>query len=293
MAKSNTTTLNDLIGSIVNALVAEYAYSVEVMSKLCTFRMIEDGYGSVTMPRWATIAVGALTQATAPTAAALSTDGVTLTPTERGVLVELSKSVLRADPFTDLEPYAQTLARALGEDSDSLILAKMQHATNGFSGVVNNGAGASDMTLAHFRTAIATLLAANAPRPYSCVMHPDSWAKIMDDLDDAGSFSIPGKDVVEGHGEGKPVRDDMFVAAPYGVPIYLSTQVDATRDTNETYSNVMFSKEAWGIARKYDIRVDIAENVPARAYDLMAWYSQDQAELVDGYGVVIEDQVNS
>lgn len=291
MAVSNVTTLNDLVGSVVDSLVQEYAYSLEIMKNICRFKQIEEGYNSVTIPRWATIAVGALTEATAPVAAALSTDGVVLTPTERGVLVTISKKVLRSDPFSDLEPYAKTLGRSMGQDSDAQILPAMMAATTGFTVTVNNGGGVVDMTLAHFRTAIATLLAAEAPTPYFCVLHPLSWAKIMGDLDDAASFSIAGRDVVEGHGWGLPKDARNFVAAPYGVPIFLSSQVDATRDTNATYSNVMMSQEGWGVARTFDMRVDTDENKPARAFDCIAWYAQHHAKLVNGYGLILEDQV--
>lgn len=291
MALSNVTTLNDLVGSVVDSLIQEYAYALEVMKPICRYKQVEEGYDSVVVPRWATIAIGPLTEATAPTAAALSTDGVTLTPTERGVLVTIGVRALRADPFNDLDPYAKTLGRSMGSDSDAQILAKMMHATNGFSTTVNNGGGAVDVTLTHFRTAIGTLLAANAPTPYFAVLHPESWRKIMGELDDAASFGIPGSQVVEGHGRGLPKDQQNFVAAPYGVPIYLSTNVDATRDTNQTYSNVVMSQEAWGVARTFDMRVDVDKNVPARAFDLMAWYAQDQAELVDNYGLILEDQV--
>lgn len=289
MALSNTTTLNDLIGSVVDSLVQEFAYALEVMKPICRFRQIEEGFDSIVIPRWATIAIGALTEATAPTAAALSTDGVTLTPTERGVLVTIGLRALRGDPFDDLEPYARTLGRSMGADSDSLILADMEAK---FSVTVNDGAGLVDVTLAFFQTAIATLLAADAPTPYFCVLHPGSWAKIMAELDDASAFGVPGSQVVEGHGRGMPKDQQNFVAAPFGVPIYLSSQVDSTRDTNETYANIMMSQEAYGVARTFDMRVDTDKNVPARAFDLMAWYAQASDELVDAYAVVLEDQVN-
>ena len=40
-----------------------------------------------------------------------------------------------------------------------------------------------------------------------------------------------------------------------------------------------------------DIGVDVDENVTARAFDLMAWRSADQALLVDAYGVGIATNV--
>jgi hypothetical protein len=293
-AMTNTTTLNDLIGSIIDAMVQEYSYARSVVKKLVTYKEIDNGYNSITIARWNSIAIGALTQSVTPDALALSTDGVTLTPTERGVVIKVSKTVLRADPFTDLEPYAKTLARALGEDQDSLILAKMASngGATGFANTINNGGGTADIELEDLRTAVGYLLANNAPMPYYSVLHPVSWSKILPELDDVSAFATPGKNVVEGHGEGMPVAPDGFVAAPYGVPIYLSTKVDAARDTAQTYTNVMFSSEAWALASTFPQRVEAQENKPARCFDVVAWYTQDNAELVDTYGTTIEDQIN-
>jgi hypothetical protein len=41
-----------------------------------------------------------------------------------------------------------------------------------------------------------------------------------------------------------------------------------------------------------DIGVDVDDNVVARAFDLMGWYSGDADELVDLYAVTIEDDVD-
>ncbi len=38
-----------------------------------------------------------------------------------------------------------------------------------------------------------------------------------------------------------------------------------------------------------DIGVDVADNVPARAYDLMGWYAGDTSILVEPYAAVIKD----
>jgi hypothetical protein len=41
-----------------------------------------------------------------------------------------------------------------------------------------------------------------------------------------------------------------------------------------------------------DIGVDVDDNVTARAFDLMGWYTGDAAELVDLWGVQIEDDID-
>lgn len=283
---TNTTSLNDLIGTIVASEAQAYAYAARVMRPLVKWKEVPQGFNSVVIPRFQAVTVAALTEATAPTEQQMATDGVTLTPVERGALALISKTALRADPFDDLDPYAMELGRALAADEDALIL-------DAFDGsvIVNEQSGsASNVTLDDMLTAISTLEAANAPGPYFGIWHPTSWGKLRKELDDASQFASVGRTVVEGFGTGFTSLNG-YVGAPYGIPCFLSTGVN-TKDTGATYDNYVFSREAAGYAYTKDIGVDVDENVRARAFDLMAWYSGDADELVDAYYVCVEDDVD-
>lgn len=287
MAITNSTTLNDLVGQIVSADAQSAAYAARVMRPLVRATAVPPGAGSIVVPRFQALTVAGLTEGTAPSSTAWSTDGVTLTPVERGVYVQISKRALHADPFSDLAPYGEQIGRALAADEDALILAAMDPAT-----IVNEQtASANNVTLADFLSGIAALEAQNAPGPFYAVFHPTSWSKLRAELDDASAFASVGTKIVEGFGEGL-TNSAGFVGAPYGVPTFLSTQVDATKDTNATYTNLMFGKEACGYAYIQDIGVDVDDNVVARAMDLMGWYSGDADELVDLYSVAIEDDID-
>jgi hypothetical protein len=282
MAISNSTTLNDLVGQIVSDTTQSAAYSARVMRNLVSVKEVPLGAGSIVMPRFQALTEGALTEGTATTSTTWSTDGVTLTPVERGIYVQISKRALHADPFSDLSPYGEQLGRALGQGEDKEILAVMGSGV--FATTVNAGA---TLTAANYRTAIATLEAANAPKPYFCVLAPQQWADIVDDFGDAATFAGVGTKIVEGFGEGYPSMNG-YVGAPYGVPTFITTQVqtDASR-----YHGAMFSKEAVGFAYIKDIGVDVDDNITARAFDVMAWRSADQKLLVSTYGVGIARNV--
>jgi N4-gp56 family major capsid protein len=287
MAVSDTTTLNDLIGQIVSADAQSAAYGSRVMRQLVRATEVPLGAGSIVIPRFSAITVAGLTEATVPTPATASTDGVTLTPVERGALVRISKSALRADPWSDLAPYGDQLGRAMAKDEDDLILDAVSFAT-----IVNEqGSGANNVTVADLLTAIGKLEVQNAPGPYFAVWHPTSWAKIRAGLDDASVFASVGKQIVEGFGEGFTNMNG-FVGAPYGVPCFITTSVNAVSDDVNSYANLVFSKEAIGYAYCQDIGVDVDDNIPARAFDLMGWYSGDADELVDLYGVQVEDDID-
>jgi hypothetical protein len=283
---TNNTTLNDLVGQIVSADAQSAAYSARVMRQIVRSVALPMGSASIVVPRFQSISIGSLTLATAPTIEAITSDGVTLTPVERGALIRISKSTLHADPFADLSPYGEQLGRALAQDEDALILDAIDPAT-----IVNDQtSGASNITAADFLAAIAQLEGQNAPGPYFAVFSPISWSKLRADFDDAGAFAAVGEKIVTGFGEGLTNLNG-YVGSPYGIPCFISTQVNTT-DGGDSIVNLMFSREAVGYAYSQDIGVDVDDNVGARAFDLMAWYAGDAAELVDLYAVAIEDDTN-
>lgn len=273
MAISNSTTLNDLVGQIVSELAQSAAYAARVMRPLVRSVALPPGAGSIVIPRFQELTVASLSEGVAPASTTWSSDGVTLTPVERGVYVQVSKRALHADPFTDLQPYADQIGRALASDEDALILDAMSPTGNSV------GDASTDITLATFLSAIGKLEEDNAPGPYFAVFHPVSWAKIRAELDDASAFASVGARVVEGFGEGLTNLNG-FVGSPYGVPTFISSNVNKT---GNDYNNIMFSREAVGYAFIQDIGVDVDDNVTARAMDLMGWYSGDADELVDNY----------
>lgn len=287
MAVSDSTTLNDLVGQIVAKQAQSAAYQARVMRQVVSSYEVPSGAGSIVVPRFDAITVAGLTEATVPTPATVSTAGVTLTPVERGALARISKTTLHADPWTDLAPYGDQLGKALAQDEDDLILDAVSFAT-----IVNEqGAGANNVSVADLLTAIGALEVANAPAPYFAVWHPTSWAKIRAGIDDASVYAAVGTKVVEGFGEGL-TNVNGYVGSPYGVPCFISSGVNAVSDDANSYANLVFSKEAIGFAYMQDIGVDVDDNVAARAFDLMGWYSGDADELVDLYGIQVEDDID-
>jgi hypothetical protein len=285
MAISNSTTLNDLIGQIVSADAQSAAYANRVMRPLVRGYSVPAGAGSIVVPRFQSVAVGSLTEGVAPESTAMNSDGVTLTPVERGTYVQISKRTLHADPFQDLAPYGDQLGRALAQDEDSLILDAMD-----FTDHINDTSDSMDDS--DFRAAIAALEAKNAVGPYFAVFHPNSWAKLRGIFDDAATYATVGRQTVEGFGQGF-TNAAGYVGSPYGIPCFISTQVN--NDGGATPSrrhNVLFSRESVGAAWIKDIGVDVDDNVVARAIDLMAWYSFHTDKLVDDYGVIIEDSLS-
>jgi len=181
--------------------------------------------------------------------------------------------------------------KQLAEDEDGLILDSMSGSGTLDTIINDNGTTPANTDLADFRTAISTLEAANAPKPYWAVYHPTSWAKLVADLDDASAFASVGQQIVEGFAPGFPSLNG-FVGAPYGVSVFISTKIPATLGAGTIYENFMFSPQAVGYAFLQDLGIDVDDNVTARAMDLMAWYSGDAAVIASDFGVQIHDDID-
>ena len=106
-------------------------------------------------------------------------------------------------------------------------------------------------------------------------------------MSDAASYASIGQRTVEGFGQGF-TNQAGYVGSPYGIPCFISSTVTTTSSYR---NNALFSREALGCAWIKDIGIDVDDNVVSRAIDLMGWYSIHCAELVDAYGVLIQDTV--
>jgi hypothetical protein len=281
MAISNSTQLNDLIGTIVSEEAQSAAYSSRIMRNLVHSVEVPMGAGSITIPRFTALAVAGLTEGVAPNSTTWTTDGVTLSPAERGVYVQISKRALYADPFSDLGPYGVQIGRALASDEDKLILAN----ASGIATTIGSGVFASDAKNS-FLQSISYLEGQNAPGPYYGVFSPKAWSSLRATLDDASAYANVGKGIVEGYGDGI-TNINGYVGSPYGIPCFISSNVQSDAGATTDY-NLIFSKEAIGYAWMKEIGVDILDNVVARAFDLMGWYSGSTAELVDLYAVRLD-----
>lgn len=266
MAITNSTDLNDLMGSIINSEALSAAYGSRIMRNLVYAVQIPQGAQSITIPSFSGVAVGSLTEGVAPSSTTWGTLGTVLTPVERGVYVQISKHVLYADPFSDLAPYGQQLGQSLAKDEDTIIAAGF----SSFTGATI-GASGSALTKNAFLSGVAAMEATDMPGTICAVFHPTAWAPLRAALGDAAVMAAPGTNLVEGFGVGLTNMNG-YVGAPYGVPCFISTKVPNAGGTNN-YVNGMFKRQAIGYAFMQDLAVDVLDNKVARAFDLMAWYA--------------------
>ena len=277
MAITNSTDLNDLMGSIINSEALSAAYGSRIMRNLVYSVQVPQGAQTITIPSFSGVAVAGLTEGTAPNSTTWGTAGQTLTPVERGVYVQISKHVLYADPFSDLAPYGQQLGMALAKDEDTVIAAEFANFTSSI------GASGAALTKNAFLSGVAAMEATDFPGSVVAVFHPTAWAPLRAALGDAAVMAAPGTNLVEGFGVGLTNMNG-YVGAPYGVPCFISTKVPNLGGDNN-YVNAMFKKQAIGYGYMQDLAVDVMDNKVARAFDLMAWYAGDAATVRAELGV--------
>lgn len=284
MSVSNSTTLNDLVGQIVSNEAQSAAYDNRIARNLIHSVLVPQGAGSIVIPRFQKLTPALLTEGTAPGSTQWSSNGVTLTPVERGVYVQIAKRALYADPFSDLAPYGQQIGRALANDEDKLIFASMSGV---FGTTIASGTWGADPKAA-FLSAIATLETSGTPGPYYGVFHPAVWANLRSALGDAATYAAPGTQIVEGFGKGLTNMNG-YVGQPFGIPCFISNALPTIGGTQ--YESYIFGKEAVGYAYMQDLTVDVFDNKVARAFDLMGWYTGHASILVNNYGVAINSKI--
>lgn len=246
--------------------------------------------------KFASLAATAIVEDTLHDAAAVSTDGVTITAGLVGLDVAIT-DLLKQRSMAGLEEQViAEMGRAVADKFDTDVLAL----ASGFSSEV--GSTGVDMTIANFLAAIATLEAANAqhgnlgeegsfgPTPEGMQGLMAFLAPVqMSDLRTAmsttsASFFAASPEAAQVlYSNGTAPRG--FVGALFGVPIFVSGNVAADSTTDRL--GFMAVPSAIGVLVKYLARYETERDLGKRntRHALTSFYGA--AEIVDGYGCLI------
>ena len=170
MALTNTTTLNDLLPAIT-AEALFVASEKSIMRGLVRNYTLGPGQGkTVTVPIYPQVTAGSLTEATAPTATAVSTDGATLTVSEVGILATISDLAIMSSASNVVSDIGRLFGEAIARKIDTDLMTLF----NGFSNTV--GGVSTTATPALLFQAIAKLRSAGYDTANDCaiVLHPNA-----------------------------------------------------------------------------------------------------------------------
>ena len=169
MTITNTTTLNDLLPSIV-AEALFVASERSIMRGLVRNYTLSAGQGkTVTVPIYPKQTAAALTEGTAPTFTAISTDGATLTVSEVGLTAQISDLAIMASSSNVISDIGRLFGEAIARKMDTDLLALANSLSVTVGGVSTTG------TPALLFQAIAKLRAQGYDTANDCaiVLHPN------------------------------------------------------------------------------------------------------------------------
>jgi N4-gp56 family major capsid protein len=277
MAGSTTSTLNDLLPSIV-AEAMFVAQERSIMRGLVKNYSLAPGQGkTVTVPRYPVQSAAAVTEGDEVSNTAVSTDGATLTVTTaaiRTMVTDLSVAASSSNVVADLgQLFGNALARKI--DADLLAL---------FSGFASSvGAADASLSAATIAKAVATLRGAGVPADaLACVISP--WVAYDLKANLTNTFANPNAGVIQ-----NAAMAEGYVGLLFGVPVFESANI-ANNGTAGDYVGAVFHRDALGLATIGNINIETQRRASFLGTDVVASAHYGVGELYDGYGVgVIAD----
>jgi N4-gp56 family major capsid protein len=276
MTITNTTTLNDLLPSIV-AEALFVASEKSIMRGLVRNYTLSAGQGkTVTVPIYPKQTAAALTEGTAPSFTAISTDGATLTVSEVGLTAQISDLAIMASSSNVISDIGRLFGEAIARKMDTDLLAL----ANGLS--VTVGGVSTAATPALIFQAIAKLRAQGYDTANDCaiVLHPNVAYDVASVL--TSTFAAPASMV------GNDALRNGFMGMLGGVPVYQSSLVaQSTASSNATgdYANLILHRDAFGLAMMQDIKIESQREATKRGFDLVGSAIYGVGELYDAAGV--------
>jgi N4-gp56 family major capsid protein len=276
MAASTTTTLNDLLPTIV-AEALFVASERSIMRGLVRNYTLGQGQGkTVTVPIYPKSTAAGLTEGTALTNTAISTDGATLTIAEVGLMTSVTDLSMVASSSNVVADIGRLFGEAIARKIDTDILAL----ANGLSTTVGGVSTAG--TPALIFQAIAKLRAQGYDTANDCaiVLHPNVAYDIASTL--TSTFAAPASMV------GNDALRNGFMGLLGGVPVYQSSLVvrsDASSNAAGDYANLIFHRDAFGFAMQQDVKIETQRQAALRGWDIVGSAIYGVGELYDAAGV--------
>lgn len=272
MAGSTTTSLNDLLPSIV-AEAMFVANERSIMRGLVKNYNIPSASGkTITVPIYPAQTAAALTEGEEISNTEVATSGVTLTVATnaiRTIVTDLSRTASASNVVADIgRLFGEAIAKKIDKDLIGLF-------TN-FATTV--GSNSTTFTPALLANAIAQLRNNSVPSEnLACVIHPYVAYDLKASL--TNTFANPNAGVIQ--------NDAMrtgYVGTLFGVPVFESANIT---DTTGDSIGAVFHRDALGLAMIGDISIETQRRASYLGDDIIASCHYAVGEIYDLYGVKI------
>jgi N4-gp56 family major capsid protein len=270
MAGSTTTSLNDLLPSIV-AEAMFVANERSIMRGLVKNYNIPSASGkTITVPIYPAQTATALTEGEEISNTEVATSGVTLTVATnaiRTIVTDLSRVASASNVVADIgRLFGEAIAKKIDKDLIALF-------TN-FATTV--GSNSTTFTPALLANAIAKLRNNAVPgENLACVVHPYVAYDLKASL--TNTFANPNAGVIQ--------NDAMrtgYVGTLFGVPVFESSNIT---DTTGDSIGAVFHRDALGLAMIGDITIETQRRASYLGDDIIASCHYAVGEIYDLYGI--------
>jgi len=277
MANTTTTTLNDLLPSIVAEALFQ-AQEQSIMRNLVRNYALPAGSGkTVTVPTYGPVTAIAVAEGTDLAGGsgdvAVSTGGAVLTVAEVGIMTNVTDLAMKSSASNVIADVGKLFGAAIAAKMDKDLIANFAN----FSG--NVGAVDAALTAATIFKGIATLRNAGVPTTgMACVVNPMVAYDLKSSM--TGTFGGHAGDL------SNEAMKTGYVGTIGGVAIYESSHV-ADNGTAGDFVGGMFHRDALGLALMSDISIEIQRNASMRSDELVATAVYGSGELFDAYGIKV------
>lgn len=275
MAGSTTTTLNDLLPSIV-AEAMFVANERSIMRGLVKNYALGAGQGkTVTVPVYPQVAAAAITEGDIVSNTAVSTSGVTLTVATnaiRTMVSDLSVAASSSNVVADLgRLFGEGIARKIDKDLTALFAS--------FS--AGDGDYTGQVTAEAIFKAVAKLRGTGVDAAgMVCVLHPEIAFDLKKALTTNGNVAFTAGafgDVANA------AMAEGYVGMLAGVPVFETSNIDY--DTNAgDFPGAVFHRDALGLAMIGDVQIETARRIDYLSTEVVASCHYGVGELQDGLG---------
>lgn len=272
MSTSTTTTLNDLLPSIV-AEALFVANERSIMRGLVRNYTLAQGQGkTVTVPTYPKLTAASLTEGDALTATAVSTGSAVLTVSEVGLMTSISDLAMIASASNVVSDIGRLFGEAIARKMDQDLAGNFAN----FSTVV--GSNTTAASAAKLFEAIAKLRAQGYDTTGDCaiVLHPEVAYDLKSSI--TSTFAAPASMV------GNSALESGYIGLLGGVPVYETSNITST--TGDSIGG-LFHRDALGLALMQDIKIETQRQAALRGWDIVGSAIYGHGELQDLAGVAL------
>ena len=278
MTISTTTTLNDLLPSIV-------AEALFVASERSIMRQLVKNYNlgpasgkTVTVPIYPLQTAYSLSEGGDLTANAVSTNGATLTVSEVGVMTRITDLARISSASNVVADVGRLFGEAIARKMDLDLTAKFSEFTTNLLG--NASAASATIAASDIFKAVAKLSSAGVPTSdVYCVLHPRVAYDLKASL--TNTYANPNAGVIQNEAMAMG-----YVGMLAGVPIFETSNI-TSQTAADDFTGGVFHRDALGLAMMQDIKIETQRDASLRADEIVATAIYGVGTVYEAYGVAL------